>query len=81
MEERDAEIAAFDRGLLVVEMDGAGVGLDDPVLGVVEADKTAIEDADGIARLALPGVIVFETEILDAHIRSVTGMADARLRQ
>ena len=46
--------------------------LDDPVAWVFESQQTAIDDADGVAGLTLPRVIVFEFQLSVPHTRILT---------
>ena len=66
-EDRHPEIAAFDRWRPVVKVHGALLRLDDPVARIVESHQTTVYNANGMAGLALPGVILFQCELLDAH--------------
>jgi hypothetical protein len=68
-EDGHSEIAAFDRWRPVVKMHRTLARLDDPVARAIESHQTAVDNANGKPRLALPGVIVFQFEIFDVHIR------------
>ena len=55
-----------------MKVDRALIRLDDPVARVIEPHQTAVDNANGISGLALPGVIVFEFELFNSHIRILT---------
>jgi hypothetical protein len=58
-------------------MDCAFLRLDKPVARIVEAHQTAIDHANGMPRLALPGVFVFELQFFDWHIPILAAFSPA----
>src|SRR5439155_554389 len=78
-EERNAEIAAFDGRRPVVQIHRALAGLYQPAIRVIEPDQAAVQDADGISRFALPGVVVFEFQSLHAHVLILAWLLWGRL--
>jgi hypothetical protein len=77
LEDRHTQIAAFHRRRPVVKVNGALPGLYDPVAGIFEPNQATVYDTNGIARLALPGMVAFELELYDAHFAILTGKPGA----